>query len=149
MDYNDWLNGCLEHLVSLNTLAHEQFSLGNHERWDVSQETGQLVFSDAGKVTVLADVAFIGTYSFTSGTWRWGWANESILPHLTEDIRRVKQLGQEQGLSDLTDAQWECEEQDAWAMAAVALKLLEGQAVYRGPSDHSLTFLLLRNLRMA
>ena len=73
----------------------------------------------------------------------------SQLPELTQELAAVRQYGEEHGLLDLTEPKWEGEEQDGWAMAAVALKLLGGQAVYCGPSENGLTFLLLRRLRWA
>lgn len=149
MQYNDWLNACMDDLVKTNTLANEQFGIGGYERWDMSQDTGQFVSSNEGKVVVTADASIVGSYSFISRTWLWGWANNSILPRLTQNLAAVKQYGEEHGLPDLTEPKWEGDEQDGWAMAATALRLAGGEAVYCGPSENGLTFLLLRNLRWA
>ena len=73
--YNTWLNDCLGHLNSVNTLANEQFGIGSYKCWDMSQDTGLFTFSNDGQVEVTADAVIVGSFSFLSKTWLWGWAN--------------------------------------------------------------------------
>lgn len=146
-EYNAFLNACLQDLFAANKRAVEQWSFGSYERWDVSQTTGEFTFSDAGIVKVIAEPIFVGSFSFVSNTWKWGWDNSSIDERLTRALIPIREYGESHGIPDFVRPMWPGEEQDAWAMAAVALRIIGGQAVYRGPSGQGATWFLLRNVR--
>jgi len=74
-----------------------EYGLSKHERWDIDQDSGELVFSNGGIPAVVAKFQFVGSVSTTSHTWLWSWANASILPSLSQRIHIVRDYGQKHG----------------------------------------------------
>jgi hypothetical protein len=125
------------------------YKLGAWERFDWDQDRQELVFSQDGKPRVIAKIQFVGSFSKTSSTWRWAWANDSILPAMKADIVRVRQLGAERGWSRLTEAQWPATEQDGWEMTAIAVRVLDAKGAYLSRSETVLTFMVITSIRWA
>ena len=57
------------------------------------------------------------------------------------DSLKIKAYGETNHIERLTTAEWKCEESDAWAMAALAVKLCSSQAAYRGPAGSTYVFI--------
>lgn len=125
----------------------EKFDLSHHERYDWSQSTGKLVFSNGGKPAVVADFEFIGSTANTSGTWLWSWANTSHLPRMRKATGTVLELGEILDFRKLTTPLWKGDEADGWEMAAATAKLLDAPGVYRSPSDRGAAYLLIKRIR--
>jgi hypothetical protein len=143
------------HFVKLVTAAHAylvarqeslkvDFGLSWHERWDWDADQGQIVFSDAGRPRVVAQVQLVGSVSRKSGTWLWSWANDSIQPKLRRDLPEVRRFGEHRGIWQLTTAKWEADEGDGWEMTAIAAYVLQARGAYRMPHEHLLTFAILQ-----
>src|SRR5215475_5476374 len=72
--------------LALKTQAHkEMWGLGNIERWDLSQNTGELVFSLPDGMKAVCTAQIIGTYNSKDHTWLWAWANPSTDEKLRAD----------------------------------------------------------------
>ena len=146
--FDAWLDECIAELYRRNEAAMERFGVGRYERWDVMQDVSQLVFSDGKEPKVTADAQLIGSYSSVTDTWKWGWTNGTVLPSFSHEILKVKEYGETHGFSMLTDdGSLTCDEDNAWALAAAAMVVLNGECVYRGPTDKGFVFLLMSNLR--
>jgi len=124
-----------------------EFALADHERWDIDQDTGQLVFSDGGIPTVVATIQFAGSYSTTSRTWLWGWANPSVRTALVEKLAAVRDYGERYDLAPLVEAKWDATEADGWDMVAVASYLLKTKGVYRPPAGSAIAFVVITDIR--
>lgn len=145
--FNALLNEALAEMNALNQRAIEHHGFGTFDRWDLTQEEGILRFSDeAGRVRISSPVTLAGTYSLNTHSFMWGWANKSLLPHLTADLARVRNFGTENSYTDLTASTLQCNEAEAWAMAAIALKIIGGEGVYRGPSGSGYTFIIMKDI---
>jgi hypothetical protein len=127
----------------------KDFSLSKHERWDLDQDKGELVFSSGGTPAVIAKFQFVGSLSNTSHTWLWGWGNESILPELSSKIKVVREYGEKNDLKKLKDRKWDAEEVDGWEMAAITNYLLKAKGVYRPPYSNGLTFIVITDIEWA
>lgn len=127
----------------------ERYELSKHERWNVDQDKGELVFSNAGVPAVTARFQFVGSVSLVAGTWLWSWANSSIERQLSKDMEVVRRHGEKHGFKKLTDRKWNAEEADAWEMAAIANYLLKAKGVYRMPYEKLYAFAVLTDLRRA
>ena len=92
---------------------------------------------------------FLGSFSSQTNTWLWGWANRSILEPLTKEVLRVKEYGEREGLMDLVERKIECTEDEAWAFAAVAVRILGGLGVYRGPTGNGCVMLMIKTILVA
>jgi hypothetical protein len=126
-----------------------RYRIGEHERYDWHQETGQLVFSHDGQLQVVADIQFVGSISTRSHTWMWSWANQSLRESVKARLRRVRAYGEERGFLKLVAAHWSAGEEDGWEMTAVSAHLLGAMGAYRSPGDQSFTFLIMTDIRWA
>ncbi len=144
-----FVDDCRQALADKQNLLDEQYRLSSYERWDCDQTTGQLVFSNAGKAGVVADVEFIGTYSELTNTWLWAWANFDLLENVRSRISSVQEFGDTHALPRLAIRKWSASEEDGWKMAAVAVAVLNARGMYRAPGDHGPLFMAIMDLRHA
>lgn len=136
-----------EYLSRCQDRLKAEFNLGSYKHFDWNQTTGRLVFSDANhQPKVVADFQFIGTLSTTQKTWRWAWANDSLLPIVTSQILEVKRFGELHDVPPLVQEEWDADEVDGWDMTALAVNLLQAEGAYRAPGGNGLSFLLLTHV---
>jgi hypothetical protein len=128
--------------LKLKTDAHQRvWGLGRTKRWDLSQETGDLVFSLPDGLKAVAPAQIIGTYNTADHTWLWAWDNPSIDDKLKVDALKLRKYGEEHQIQKLTQRKWVGSEDDAWAMVALAVKLCGKQGGYRGPAGSTHVFI--------
>ena len=121
--------------LKLKTEGHVRaWGLDHIERWDLNQDSGELVFSLSDDMKAVAPAQIIGTYNTEDNTWLWAWANSSIEDKLKVDSFKVRKYGEEHHVDKLTTRKWAGTEADAWAMVALAVKLCDKQGAYRGPA---------------
>src|SRR5215813_2541477 len=136
--------------LALKTQAHkETWGLGNIERWDLSQITGELVFSLPNGLKAVCPAQIIGTYNSKDQTWLWAWANPSIDEKMRANALKVRKYGEEHKIDRLTKSKWKGTEDDAWAMAALAVKLCEEQGAYRGPAGATYVFITFGEVKLS
>jgi hypothetical protein len=124
------------------------FGLGNFSRWWFDQETAQLQFFDVeDKLKVSADVVDIG--SFKQETWKWAWANETVIPSLRRRAEPLKELERITGMTVFTRADLiPIDEGMAWELAALSVMHLRSLGCYRAPhSDGLWSFLAIESIR--
>lgn len=146
LDIDSFIEDCVDELNDANASISEKYGIGHFERWDFDQETAEIVFSENGNKKTIAKVSLIGTYSTNSESWMWGWGNNSLLPHLTQKLDKVREFGEEHNIELLTDRVWSATEDAGWAMAAVVFHIIGGEGVYRGVDDSSEIFFLLHKI---
>jgi hypothetical protein len=146
---NGWkslLDLCMAELKFKQDLLEQQYILGNHNHWEMDQETGELVFSNDGVPAVKASIEFAGSISMNSGTWLWSWANFSVFVANRSRIEQVRTFGETQGFPHLTVPKWVATQSDGWEMASISTHLLDARGVYRMPSSTGFSFLLLTDI---
>lgn len=112
----------------------ESNGLGTYPTFWFDQETGLLQFKDSsGQVRVEATVIPIGSFSTASNTWKWSWANESVLGPLREKAESLKGLYELTGMNIFEMPVFEADEPMAWEVAAMSVRYLESLGVYRMP----------------
>ncbi len=144
-DFDDFLAARVEAFERKQDGLRGRFGLGTHARWDYDQVTGRVRFSDAaGRLMVEAAVTPIGSWSTTADTWQWGWANASIVEPGRSQSARLR------GLFDATDGlecfhaeSFDCDEVQAWQLAALAVDHLGAAGCYAGPARASVLFLAI------
>ena len=127
----------------------EQLQINTYPRWDYHQESAQLIFSGAETPDLIADVEFVGTFSTISNTWKWAWANFSLLPQVRSRIAAVRDYGETQDFPHLLVPMWHADQQDGWHMAGVAAEILGAQGAYRAPSDSGFIFMVILGVKLA
>jgi hypothetical protein len=125
----------------------DEYNFSHHERWDLNQETGELVFSNKGIPAVIAKFQFVGSFSETSKTWLWSWGNSSILPALSQKIEMIKQYGEKNDFLKLTERKWSADQGDGWEMAAITNYLLNAKGIYRPPFKQGATFIVITEIK--
>ena len=136
--------------LELKTRAHkEMWGFGKIDRWDFSQDTGELVFSLPDGMKAVCPAQIIGTYNSEDHTWMWAWANPSIDEKLRADALKVRKYGEEHRIDRLTNPKWKGTEDDAWAMTALAVKLCEKQGAYRGPAGATYVFIAFGDVTLS
>ena len=128
--------------LKIKTEAHARtWGLDRMKRWDLSQESGELVFSLPEDLKAVAPAQIIGTYNTEDNTWLWAWANSSIDDKLKVDALKVRKYGEAHNIAKLTQRKWTGTEDDAWAMVALAVKLCDEQGGFRGPAGATHVFI--------
>ena len=79
----------------------------------------------------------------------WAWANPSIDEKLRADALKLRKYGEEHRIAWLTKPKWEGTEDDAWTMAALAVKLCGEQGAYRGPSGTTQVFIAFGEVKLS
>jgi uncharacterized protein DUF6882 len=143
------MSEAVDDLKERQAQLYAQFKLDDYPRWDWNQEASQLVFSEGGLARVVAGIQFVGSVSTLSGTWRWSWANPSILECAKRRIREVRAYGVERHYLKLASASWVAEEVDGWEMTAIAARLIGAAGAYRTPADDGWSFLAITEARWA
>ncbi len=147
-EFRALLDRCMEEL-RLKTEAHAAgWGLGTTDRWGLNQEDGQLVFTSK-KLIATAPAQIIGTYSTETGTFLWAWDHPSVLAPLQEHARRVREYGEQHGITALTTRKLECEELEAWEFTALACHLCDAQGAYRGPAGPALVFMTFGEITLS
>jgi hypothetical protein len=134
------IEGSMEGLRAQTGEHAAAWQFGKAERWNVLQDTGELVFTFPYQ-TVRASAQIIGSFDTVENTWMWAWANSSIAEALTQDSIRVRAYGEQRGIRRLTTAQWPATEIDGWNMAALAGRICGSNGVYRAPSGAAFIFI--------
>lgn len=145
--WKKFLQICVSELNEKQEVLNQQFGLAQHERWNWDQETGEIVFSNAGVPAVIAPFQFVGSVSTVSDTWLWSWANFHFEPHTTKELLQVREYGEAKDFANLTVPKWPAEEVDGWEMTAVAARMLGARGAYRTPGENGFTFMLLTDVR--
>lgn len=143
------LGDAMEYLQERQAELYARFKLDDYPRWDWNQETAQLIFSEDGRARVVADIEFVGSISTLSGTWRWSWANASILDIAKRRIGEVRAYGDEHRFLRLASACWPAEQVDGWEMTAIAAYLIGAVGAYRPPAEYGWSFLAITHARWA
>lgn len=145
--WEPFISGAIDELTIKQDRLQERFDLSKHERWDYDQETGEIVFSNAGVPAVAGRFQIVGSISTVNDTWLWSWANFSLTPNIFEKLHTVRTFGESQGFANLTTPKWPASEEDGWELTAVAAKVLNADGAYRTPSGSGFLFMLLMDVR--
>jgi hypothetical protein len=78
----------------------------------------------------------VGSTSTTTKTWLWGWANESLPTSVTARICEVRDFGNSEALSQLTEPKLPDEEYLGWDLTAIAAEIIGAKGAYRCPGKH-------------
>lgn len=91
-----------------------------------------------GQPGLVADTKVLCSYALSSDSIMMGWANRSLSPDAT--------ISPQPGFQDYLE---DCEEKDAWEVAAALADSVGAEFLYRAPSPQVMVFLGLWNVRAA
>jgi hypothetical protein len=148
LEYMDLLEESRLYLDTQQAACDREYRLNHFNRMDYEQETGRMIFSDVGVVPrVFADYQIVGSVSRRSNTWLWAWDNPYLLENTYEDMWKVKEFGDKNGIDKLSSPTWETTEQDAWDMTAIAANLLKARGAYSFLSDDIRVFVIFSRIK--
>ena len=133
--YDELLVAGTTYLNEKQDIFRETFRIGEFERYDYDQGTGQLVFSNAGKSGVICEVAFVGSFALRNETWLWSWANSSNSELVKAKMREVRSYGEQHRYQRLAGAFWNASADSGWEMTGIAAYLLNAIGAYRCPDE--------------
>ena len=146
-DYQQWVAAARKRLQADMDAARERFGLGSHARYETDLTAATIRFFDANDVEqASADIQVAGSWSPNSGTWMWGWENESAPDAVVSKLGPIADAGRDKDVKALQAHVVECDEDGAWNLAALAADIVDAQCVYRIGGARNRTFLLLFNL---
>jgi hypothetical protein len=145
-EFAEFKHNAIHALMRLNEACDLAFRLSSWPRWDYDLERRTLTFSKQGIPKVIASIQVVGTTSISGGTWLWGWANRSLPKKAVEMVRKVRQFGEVEGLSALTEAYSPDEEDLGWEMTAIAAEILHAKGAYRCPDDNGFVYLVYTDI---
>jgi hypothetical protein len=145
--WQPFLQSSMAELNEKQEFLNERFDLCEHERWDWDQETGEILFSNAGVPAVTARFQFVGTISTVNDTWLWSWSNFSFQSNATMELLKVREFGEARDFANLTIPKWPAAEVSGWEMIAVAASVLDARGAYRTPGETGLMFMLLMDVK--
>jgi len=97
---------------------------------------------------VVWDARVISTYEYAIPTWQWVWGPEEPIFPVTDEVQRLRVFGHVRKLSRMWFyGAFLADEDYTWELAAIALVLLGGQAVYRVKVGHLFAYMVLNNPR--
>ena len=111
--------------------------------WEVNQEAGIIQFERKDGALVTAPVQIVGAWNPRTHMFRWGWDHPMVHTRLRADAERTRWFGDKHDLEELTSRALKMSEQEAWQMAALAMKVNGAHGVYRGPTDGPVIFMTL------
>lgn len=86
----------------------------------------------------------IGTYEPSSGSWHWGWAEESLSPKVRTRIEAVRKQGAQWGIDLLVNDPLALSSEDqAWELSVVSVAVASADALYRWTDGAHVRFLAL------
>lgn len=144
--YHDLIRESFAYLSERQESMMKRYKVGEFDRWDWEQEQGHLIFSNDHTPQLRATIHFAGTYSKTSESWMWAWANESLLDRVKKKSEEIKVIGEEHNFLNLVAANWEATEVDGWEMTSVLAKHVGALGAYRTPSKNGFTYMVITKL---
>jgi hypothetical protein len=149
-EFTQFRHDSVHALMRLNEACDKAFNISSWPRWDYDLDAGTLIFSQHGVPKVIASVVVVGNTSAAAETWLWSWANESFPENVIHEMRKVKEFGVAENLTELSEASSPDDEYFGWAMTAIATRILRAKGAYRCPRDEGgYTYLIYTNLAFA
>jgi hypothetical protein len=145
-EFESFIEQATEYLRSANEKNKRLFGIGDYARYEYDLFRSEIWWSDVDGPQVRAKVTIVGSISTKSDTWLWSWANPHFKDVEIGSICDVRDFGEREGITKLTEQKWTADEVDGWEMTSVSARLLEAQGAYRSPSASGGLFLLFDGL---
>jgi hypothetical protein len=136
-------------LTCLNDFCGQRFRISSWQRYDYDLDRGTLTFSQDGIPRVIASILVAGTTSTSAGTWLWSWANGYIPESVSEPMKKVRDFGIAENISELAEGYVPDDESVGWDLTAVAAQIMEAKGAYRCPGKNGFTYLIITDIAFA
>lgn len=140
-DLENYIAASMQGLRIQTEAHHNTWGIGEAERWNVDQDSGQIWWTFADGRVATAAVQIIGTYNPQNNSFLWAWDHPSVVPALREHAGLVKAFGQQHGIDKYTMGMVNVTENEAWEFVAVANRLANANGGYRADAGGPLVFM--------
>jgi len=96
--------------------------------WNINMDTGEISFGP----DLIFPVQVLGTFSHSSETWLWGWANaqSNISPDLLQQALQLKKYGEDHDIGLLKNRDFDAEINDLHLIGMIASGMFGASAYY-------------------
>ncbi len=116
---------------------------GHYDDFWYEQHVGYLQFLIEDTVEIEFPIIFIGSWNNQRESYMWSWANEYTIQERRDEGLPLRELADITGKSIFTyESPFDCDEQMAWQLAAMAARHLGAIGVYRAPEGDALEIFL-------
>jgi len=136
-----------EYLLEQQEIIKAKYGLDNYERMDYEQESGEMIFTLKSNKKVIMTYQVVGSVSDRSNTWMWSWDNPYLLDNVKEEMLKVKAFGEKHGIDKLIQPKWPGNEDDGWAMTAIASHILKAKGAFSFLSEEMMVFVVFVDIR--
>ena len=109
--------------------------------WTVNQESGLIEFERQDGRLVIAPVQIIGAWNPRNSHFTWAWDHPSVHTRLRADAERTRWFGEKHDLPELTARSLKMNEEDAWKLTSVALKVNAAAGAFSGITEGPVVFM--------
>ena len=145
-EYTDLLKKSREYMLGQQEIIKKQYDLNDYERMDYEQDSGKMIFTLKDGRKVIMSFQVVGSVSDRSNTWMWSWDNPYLLDNITEDMFKVKDYGEKNGIEKLVNPRWPANDDDGWEMTAIATWILKSKGAFSFLSDEMLVFVVFKDI---
>jgi hypothetical protein len=146
-EFTELIKKSREYLLEQQEIIKSKYNLDDYERMDYEQETGEMIFTLKNNKKVIMSYQVVGSVSDQSNTWMWSWDNPYLLDNVKEDMLKVKAFGEKHGIDKLIQPKWPGNEDDGWAMTAIASSILKAKGAFSFLSEEMMVFVVFRDIK--
>lgn len=113
--------------ISLDKQRNLHDVIGDNS-WNIDMDAGEISFGP----DLVFPVQVLGTFSHSSETWLWGWANErsNIPPGLLQQALQLKKYGEDNDIDLLKNSDFDAEINDLHLIGMIASGMFGASAYY-------------------
>ena len=143
--YPAWRQEAFEQLLFKQETL-ELVGFGNSGQFRYDLDAGTLTISEEQTDKIRGDIQLVG--SINGQDWMWSWANDHWPKNAVEDLLKVRDFGREHGIEELTREHVKGYQLEplAWALTAVAVRILDSPGAYHAGGKLPSLFFLLRKI---
>lgn len=145
-EFENFIEQATGYLKAKNEEAKRYFGIGDYSRYEYDLFSGEIWWSEPDDPKVRAKLIIVGSISTKSNTWLWSWANPHFENVELGGIEQLKEFGEKESISKLTEEKWKADDIDGWEMTSVSARLLESDGGYCSPDENGGLYLLFNEL---
>lgn len=134
-EYEAYRHACVHESMERNDVWRAKFKIGTWPRWDYEHEESRLVFSEAGRPRVIADIVVVGMVDKGGSRWEWSWGNPNFPIATRQSMDSVRAFGAEKEWPQLTSLFLDNDDYLGWELTSISHHLLNAEGAYRCPDD--------------
>ncbi|MEA9414687.1 DUF6882 domain-containing protein [Flavobacterium sp. PL02] len=140
--YSDFAINICNEFKSIQEKFVEKYNLNDFTEWFYDEETSLITFKK-GQTELNFEYIPIGSYSNSGKTWLWAWNNKELLHNNKLKTLLIKQFGEKNNYSKLTEGFFDADKYVGWELTAIAYNMIEAIGSYRIVNDNNLEIYFL------